>query len=54
MDNFKLCVNLFFVSENLYGYHVFFMCSLFIINIIMGVRAYAPFAVTIKKKINKF
>jgi len=30
----------------------FFMCSLFIINVIMGVRAYAPFAVTIRKKIN--
>ena len=30
----------------------FFMCSLFIINIIIGVRAYAPFAVTIKKKLN--
>jgi len=28
------------------------MCSLFIINIIIGVRAYAPFAVTIKKKLN--
>jgi hypothetical protein len=53
MKNFIILHLTLTINSMYFGiFFFFFMCSLFIINIIMGVRAYAPFAVTIKK--NKF